>query len=155
MEEKLKRLSKQLRRLVGKRSIMDIDLGRLEEEWSTQAERHRILSEVVAIRRKLHAEAKAALDVAEAVSAKAIRKRPDKYGSDGKLTEPMVKASISLHPTYKEASQRVIDAKYDLDIAEAAVSASEHRKKALESEVSLWSQAYFAKPKKSRDERFQ
>ena len=130
--------------------IMEVDLNNLEREWSEQAKRHYEFCKIAAERRKVHAMKKAALDVAEAQAAKAIRKKPDKYGTDGKLTEPMVKASISLHPLYAKAEQEVIDAKYDLDIAEAAVSASEHRKKALENEVSLWSQGYFAKPKTSR-----
>lgn len=135
------------------RPIMSVDLANLEREWAEQAQRHQTFCEIAAERRKLHAEKKAALDVAEALAAKAIRKKPEKYGTDGKLTEPMVKASISLHPIYAKALQDLIDAKYDLDIAEAAVSASEHRKKALENEVSLWSQSYFAKPKEKQSRK--
>ena len=132
------------------KSAMSVDLANLELEWAEQAKRHQAYCENAAERRKKHAEAKAALDVAEALAAKAIRKKPDKFGTDGKLTEPMVKASISLHPIYAKALQEMINAKYDLDIAEAAVSASEHRKKALENEVSLWSQSYFARPKQEK-----
>ena len=128
----------------------DVDLANLDRDWAGQAERHMEFCRIAAERRKKHDQKKAALDVAEAQAAKAIRKNPNKYGTDGKLTEPMVKASIALHPIYAAALQELIDAKYDLDIADAAVKASEHRKKALENEVSLWSQGYFAKPKTGR-----
>lgn len=131
------------------RSVMAIDMNRLEQEWAEQAERHRILCQIKALYQKMNDEASAALEVAEALSAKAIRKKPDKYGTDGKLTEPMVKASIVLHPLYKEANDQVIEAKYSMRLAEGNVSASDHRKKALEKVVDLWSQAYFGSPKTS------
>jgi hypothetical protein len=146
----VKELIAELERRMQDRGIMEIDLKRLEREWADQATRHQLLGQVVAHYRKDVEDAEASLDVAKARAELKIRRSPGKYGVDGALTEALVKANVILHPLYKGANDALIRAKFRLNKLDAVYKASEHRKKGLENEVSLWSQGYFAAPKTER-----
>lgn len=146
----LKELWKELDKRLQGRGVMEIDLHNLEREWAEQPERHLIICAIAAVCSREVDHAKAEFEVAKAQSAKSIRKTPAKYLVDGKVTEPSVKEAIVLHPTYKEAMDKLIEAEAMKATADGMRSASDHRKKALENEVSLWSQSYFGKPKTER-----
>jgi hypothetical protein len=90
------------------------------------------------------------LDVVKAQLDRDIRAFPDNYGL-GKLTETIVSNTIIIQPEYKDASKQYLDAKYEYDMAMAAVRAIDQKKTALENLVRLHGQQYFAGPSVPRD----
>lgn len=146
----LKELNAALKTMLQGRGVMEVDIANLEREWAGQAERHMLIGLIIAHYRKRKEDAKANLEFAKARAAKLIRQRPDKWGVDGRLTDQMAKENVPLHKLYKEANDRLIQAEFELDQVEAVYKASDHRKKALEEEDSLWALGYFAKPSAKR-----
>ena len=125
---------------------LSIDLFNLEKEWADQPELRRKYGHLQADANRDLAEAKADLSVVEAEIATAVRKDPGTFGLT-KLTESVVKETIPIQSKHKDAVDEVIAAKHRVDILDAAVSAIDHRKKALEKEVELFIANYFAKPR--------
>jgi hypothetical protein len=94
--------------------------------------------------------AKERLALVRAQLDKAIRDNPDTYKID-KVTEGAIASTILQQEEYQFASEELIQAQFDFNIARAAVSALEHRKASLENLVRLYGQQYFAGPKIPRD----
>jgi hypothetical protein len=149
-EKEIERLEKEVNKMLRGRGVMEIDIANLDREWSEQATRHKLFCDIAAIYGRVHDDAKAAMEVAKALAARGIRKKPEKYLIDAKVTEPAVKESLSLHPVYQKAQTELNQAAHSLEMAKGAVSASQHRKTALEKLVDLWSQSYFGRPKEGR-----
>lgn len=93
-------------------------------------------------------EAKASLDVVEADLSRAIRANPSKYGLE-KDTKDAVAAAVALQPQYRTAQEELQQAKYELDLVSAVVSALEAKKRALTLLVDLHGMGYFANVKVS------
>lgn len=131
-----------------------IDETALDVEWLNQPRRMEDYC-------KLAAEARRSLDLAaeelefvRATLERAVRLNPSDYGvTPGVrgITEDGIKAAIQVHPEYKSASKRHIDAKYESEVAIGAVRAFDQRKVALENLVRLHGQSYFAGPAVPRD----
>ncbi len=122
------------------------DPNRLDEEWVGQPRlRFRYGQELAEARRTL-AQAKAELDVVEAELSLRVRAKPDEYDLE-KVTEAVVSATVEVQPKRKRARQAVVDAQHEVDVLDAAVSAIDHRKKALEDLVQLHLAGYFATPR--------
>jgi hypothetical protein len=96
-------------------------------------------------------QAKQDLDIANAEVDHKIRKNPDKFLVEGKITVDSVKAAILVHPDYQKAYTKFLEAKYEYDMAQGAVRAFEQRKSALENLVKLYQSNYFAGPSIPRD----
>lgn len=94
--------------------------------------------------------AKEDLDVVKAQLDRNIRAFPDIYGLD-KLTESIVSNTIIIQPEYKDTNDQYLNAKYEYDMAMAAVRAIDQKKTALENLVRLHGQQYFAGPSVPRD----
>ncbi len=127
-------------------SFLDVDLHLLDENWMGQPLLFSHWAKKLAKAKKDLDVAEAELDLVEAELGKAIRRRPEKYGLL-KDTDKPVAAAILMQPRYKEAKMVVIEAKYKVAMIQAAVTALDHRKKALEKLVDLHGQNYFSKPK--------
>lgn len=123
----------------------DIDLRRLHEEWRGQAQRVYNAAAHAAAVEKTYAEAKAALKRKAAQLGQDFRKNPDVYGLS-KTTDAVISDAVISDPEYRNAEQKMIDAKYALDMAYATSDALEHRKKSLEKIVDLWLREYFSEP---------
>ncbi len=95
-------------------------------------------------------KAKERLEVTKADIDKQIRANPEKFDI-GKITETVVSNTIITQPAYEAALKEMLDAKYEFDIARAAVNAIHGRKDALENLVRLHGMQYFAGPKMPRD----
>lgn len=107
-------------------------------EWATKATNATIEKE----------HAKQNLEVVKADIDKRIRKDPEKYGfPDGKATESGIKLQIAKHPKVEKANSYYLRALRDEKILNEAKVAFHHRKKMLESLVSLNIQLHFAEPK--------
>jgi len=127
-------------------SFLDIDEHRLDEEWIGQAKLYgRWARNAASARRKMD-EAKADLELVQAELDLEVRSNPEKFDLS-KVTENVVKSAILQDTRYVGAQKKVNDARYDYDVAQAAVSALEHRKYALQNLVSLFLSSYYAEPK--------
>lgn len=130
----------------------EIDDQRLDWEWTRQPEMvYRTLREL-AEAKKAHEEARRKIDVVRAELAAEIRKTPDRYGVV-KVTENSVEEAILVQPEYTEIVKAAIEARYEMDLLQAAADALDHKKKALENLVFLHGQNYFAEPQAKPENR--
>lgn len=94
-------------------------------------------------------EAKADQSVLAAELNKKIRSNPQKYGLSDKPTEASINTTVTLQKEYRDAEAVVIEAAHKLGIMSAAVTAMEHRKRALTLLVNLKGQEYYSEPSTS------
>ena len=94
--------------------------------------------------------AKERVDFVKAELDKNIREKPSSFKIE-KLTESAIQNIILTQEKYMDAEEKLIHARYELDIANAAVRALDARKDALENLVRLHGQQYFAGPRIPRD----
>lgn len=127
-----------------------IDETALDVEWLEQPRLMMRYANHAADTRQSLDLAKENLDIVRAEVDKSIRSDPDRFGI-AKITEAAVTAAILTDDRYREANKKLLDAKYEMDIASAAVRAVEQRKDALENLVKLHGQQYFAGPRIPRD----
>ena len=119
------------------------DKYRLEVEWEKQPKLFWEYSKVLAERRADVERARADEKVVYAEVEQEFRLSK----VDDKVTEAAVKAAVLVSDRYRGAVESRIKSEFDADIAQAAVSTLDHRKRALENEVSLFLSGYFAKPR--------
>lgn len=127
-----------------------IDESSLDLEWIEQPSLFMKYAIHSASMRREVDKMKQAVDIAKADADSKIRNHPEKYKLE-KITEAAVSNLILKEEDYVKAYQKYLDAKYESDIAQAAVIAFEQRKSALENLVKLHGQSYFAGPKLPRD----
>jgi len=127
-------------------SGFDIDRSRLDDEWVDQPRMYNRYALASAEARLEYNRAKATLDVTKAETELRVRKNPEKYELT-KVTESVIASVVLLDKQCQMAAMSVAEARHDLDVAEAAVSAMDHRKKALEDLVRLFLADYFSKPR--------
>jgi len=123
----------------------EIDQNRLNWECVRQPKLYLKYAEELAEAKQALEEAKTALEVIKADLSLSIRKDPDTYGLD-KITEAVVSSTITLQQKCIEQNQEVIDKKYDVDMLQSAVITLDHRKRMIESLVTLHGQNYFSSP---------
>lgn len=131
-------------------NFLAIDEHALDKEWLHQPELYFEWAEKLAKARRSHDEAKAALDLAYAETAQDIRNNPRRYDLE-KVTESAVAELVKQQKPYQDAATILADAKYKIDIYQAAVTALDHRKRALTMLVELYGLQYFANPKITKD----
>ena len=129
---------------------VSIDETALDVEWLQQANLMYKYARYQAETKKAMDEAKERLDFIKAKLEMDIRANPENYGLS-KVTESAVASTILLQPEYQEASKKYIEARYENDVAAAAVKAIDQKKPALANLVKLLSVSYFAGPSAPRD----
>jgi len=129
---------------------IEIDENSLDIEWLGQPALFMKYSQHSAQMRRNVDETKQALDVARAELDNEIRNDPSKFDLP-KVTDTAVASAILTTSKYKKVFKEYLDAKYEADMAQAAVIAFDQRKTALENMVRLHGQQYFAGPKVPRD----
>jgi len=87
------------------------------------------------------------LSVMQADIGLRIRKDPASYGLE-KVTESSIQSMVLMQTG--ELTQRLADARHDLEIKQALVWAMEHKKRALTLLVELHGMGYFSAPKISK-----
>ena len=128
---------------------LQIDHDALDVEWLRQASLFmKYAIEATEARTKLD-RAKERLDVVRAELGMIVRNELAKTG--GKTTEAVVNSAIIQKSAYQDATEDVIQKKYDMDLLISAVKAFDQRKDALENLVRLQGQQYFAGPSEPRD----
>lgn len=131
---------------------MEIDIDRLDENWLEQAPLFfEISTKLVKAKEKL-AKKSTMLELREASVAQDARDFPEKYGI-AKITESTIKEAVKLDKDRVDALEKVSIAKSSVELYQVAVNALEHRKRALESLVTLQGQNYFATPREPTNNR--
>jgi len=132
--------------------LLKPDRTRLDEEWVNQPKM--VFDYIIQLEEAREAldEANSELKTVHAECDKDIRANPESYDLPTKTTETMIKNTIMLQPEYKAAEKEFLNIKHEVGIIGAAVSAMEHRKKALENLVYLYGQNYFSTPRASDED---
>ena len=94
-------------------------------------------------------ELKNEMEVVDADCSKKIRNDPSLYGLE-KITEAAVRNVIVLSKKYQAVVSKLNEAKHRLELAQALVSAMEHKKRALTMLVELHGMSYFAEVRPSQ-----
>lgn len=127
--------------------VTHIDMARLEWEWARQSEMVAHWGRKVSKAQKDYTDAETELELVQAKVGLDIRLKPKRYNLPDKTTEAMIKAAVTIDDRTQEANKKVTQAKFKLDNLKVVLHGLEHKKKALENEVHLWTQGYFSKPK--------
>jgi len=127
-----------------------IDDTALDVEWLEQPGLMLRYSRHAANARMEVDKAKEAFELTKAELDKEIRSYPDRFGIE-KITDKVVENTLPMQKDYKEASERLINAKFELDVANGALRAMEARKDALENLARLLGLQYFSGPKIPRN----
>ena len=129
---------------------IEIDPTALDVEWIEQPTLAFRYAKLSVEMKQIMDLAKEELDLVKAGLDQAIRSDPLGFGV-AKITESAVTNAILTQDEYKEANKRYIEARYDFNVANAAVEAINQKTNALENLVKLNGQAYFASPSVPRD----
>jgi|GEM_PF-2091359 len=131
--------------------ILDIDPNLLDKEWINQPRFFMRYALQAADARRRYEEAKANLKIVAAEQDQQVRMRA--AANEEKTTEASISAQVIRNSKYWEAEQAVFDAKYHMDVMDAAVEALRHRKDALENLVRLRLSEYYSEPRATSDNR--
>ena len=129
---------------------MQIDETALDVEWLQQPTLMFKYSKILAKNKMFLDKAKEELDILKAGIDRKIRLSPEDFGLS-KLTETVINNTIIQEKEYIDLSNDVIDARYEVEMAGAAVRSLQDKKSALENLVKLHGQNYFAGPSVPRD----
>lgn len=132
---------------------LTIDKYDLENEWAEHPSMVHAWAENAANAQLQFDEAKQRLDLVKAELDHEIRIFPENFDLK-KSPEKAIENTIILQPEYQAALRNVNSAKYDLKIADAAMTALEHRRKGLSCNVELYCKSYISNqlPKTSSEE---
>lgn len=117
----------------------------LHEDWAEQSNLCWRYGEHVAECVRAHDESKARLDVVKTKCYAMLKGNPAKYGM-AKATDKAIDLKIPDMAIYRDAQQEVIDARYELELAKAALRAVETKRRALEELVELHFSNYYSEP---------
>jgi hypothetical protein len=126
--------------------FLNLDQNQLDEQWLEQPRLYHKYARRLANAKQSLEEAKAELELCRAELDREIRLNPEAFGL-AKLTENIVSNTITIQERYKETQASLIEVKHKVDIYQATVTTLEHRKRALESLVTLHGQDYFSSPR--------
>lgn len=132
------------------REHLEINPNALDIEWLDQPGLFFELSSALADEKLKLEKLKGAAEIALADEAKEVREDPSKYGL-AKVTEAGIKEAVTGSTTNAKWTRRINGQKHSVDILQSAVSACDHKKRALENLVTLHGQQYFSSPKEPRD----
>jgi hypothetical protein len=125
--------------------FFNLDENRLDDEWKEQPKLYFRYAKRLANAKAEYEQKKAERDVVAAELDRDIRADPAAFEMP-KITEGAVEKTILLQKRYQDITGQVLKARHTVDIVQAAVDALDHRKKALESLVHLFSMNYFSQP---------
>lgn len=123
---------------------LEIDEGRLDWEWLRQAKLTRRAGEREAEARHDFAQAKARLDLTEAKLKRRVRDDPTVHGLKDKPTEASISEAVTVMEEYQKALADMNQAKYELDLMSADVTAMVDKRKGLERLVELLALEYYS-----------
>ena len=129
---------------------VQIDPDALDTEWLVQPDLMRRYTTYAAQAKRAMDDAKERLDIVRAQLEMLIRNDPRQFGLE-KVTEGAITSAVTLQSEYQQASKALVDARYEFEMAQAAVRALDTKKASLENLVKLLGMSYFAGPKAPHD----
>lgn len=126
-----------------------IDPHMLDEEWAMQSSLYMEYSRQWAIETKELDRLKRNLPIIEAKIGDNIRKHPEAYSY--KLTVDAVNNLISSNEEVITVNGEIIEKTYNVNLLRGALTALDHKKKALENMVTLFGLNYFSGPKEPKE----
>lgn len=126
-----------------------IDPDRLDEEIFSQPGLYMRFAEITAHLNEKRARLKRKLEIAEADLDYKVRTNPGQFGIES-TTEAMIKKAIQRQKRVQKLQKKIIKTEYGFNIAQAAITALEHKKKMLEKAVDLYNGQYFSPIKKPK-----
>lgn len=123
-----------------------IDQNALDQEWLRQPNLMYDFAMSVADAKRDVDAFKNELEVIKAEISNSVRSAPEQYGL-AKVTESAIASAVLQTKEYQDAMQQAVELRHKYDVMVAAVNALEHKKRALESLVSLHGQNYFSTPR--------
>lgn len=122
-----------------------IDNKHLDVEWENQAQCAFEIGRYAAEARFAYDDARRLLDLAEAEANLAVRQNPTAYGlTMPKPTEAAITSTVTALPEIQQKIDAVNKARRDFELINQAVTAIEHKKKALESLTQLKQMNYYS-----------
>lgn len=125
------------------RNMFVVDKNHLDQEWEKQSVLTFQLTEENASAQFRYDAAKRKYEVVRAEVNLDVRKNPAKYGFASKPTEAAIDALVDANRQVCEAAAAVQQARYDLDMTKAGVTAIESKRKALEALTQLTAINYY------------
>jgi len=129
---------------------VSIDEEALDIEWLEHPDLTIKYCQMEARARQQLDHAKENMVVVEAELYQKICNNPEAYDLP-KTTESAISGAMKMTDKYKQAKEKVNEAQYELNMAQAAVKAIYAKKDALENLVRLFGQQYFAGPSAPRN----
>jgi len=129
--------------------VFGIDKNILDEEWLNQPKLYFTWAVQLEDAKNAFEETKQEFDVTQAEVELEIRDKPTQFNLPEKTTEKMIATALMLTKEYQTGQSSVNKARHRVGIIQAAVTALDHRKRALEKLVDLHGQKYFATPRAS------
>jgi len=126
---------------------LEIDKYNLHEQWEIQPSLYIKWAEKSAEAMYERDKAKEQLDLISAEVEFEIRNNPLNYGLKEKPTESAIKSKIIIDEKYIKSNENYLLSKKNAAIISGVLVALEHKKKALEAEVSLWLGGYYSEIK--------
>ena len=127
-----------------------IDPDALDVEWLQQASLTFTYADHCAKVRQDLDYVKQRMDIIMAELDSEVRSDPEEFGLE-KITEAAIRNAIIQTTKYQEIHAEYLSAKYEYEMAQAAIKALDQKKSALENLVRLHGQSYFAGPTIPRD----
>lgn len=121
-----------------------IDSKHLDIEWGKQASNAFECSRIASQARLILEDFTRQYDVARAEAYSLIRQDPSQFGMTTKPTEAAIDAVLTCMPQLRDLSEKISAARYQFNLAQAAVNAIENKKKALEGLSSLLAMNYYS-----------
>lgn len=115
----------------------------LDSEWEKHSSEHGYWSEKAADLQSDVEELQASFERLRAEIDSEIRNDPSAYGI-GKPSETAIANAILLQPEFKKAEKALLEKRRFLVRAKASLNTLEHRKRALEHLVDLWTADYYS-----------
>lgn len=122
----------------------------LDLEWLHQPAKFMYYAEKAANARDRRDRCKERLEVVRAEMDRIVRTNPEAYGI-AKVNNDIVAAAVVESKEFQDANKEYLDSRLESELVQAAVTAMEMRKGALENLVRLHGQSYFAGPREPRD----
>ena len=120
-----------------------VDSKHLDVEWENQAQRSFEIGRYAAEARYAYDDARRLLDLAQAEAALAVRQNPGAYNL-AKPTEASIAAVVTTLPSIQEKIDAVNKSRREFELINQAVTAIDHKKKALESLTALKQMNYYS-----------
>lgn len=127
-------------------NLYDIEDYDLDKHWSKQARSYAFWGWKWAEAKRDLDQAEDQLELTKAELDSDIRNEPEKFDIP-KITESAIKNAILAHPRHKEAIKKINNLRLEVNKLSVALTALDHKKKALENKVVLFCRNFDAEPK--------